>query len=152
MQGIEVNVRERVLKSKGEVFAAITDPSKMSTYFTSAASGPMRSGATVAWEFADVGAKLSVDVVDVDEGSGLIVFDWSAAGPKARVTIRVTADDATTTTVAIKEAAFAPDDEGVKQAMGQTAGWTHFLCSLKAYLHHGVSLRAGLNARITSVS
>jgi len=59
---IEVNVEDRVLKPMNEVFAAIVDPAKMSHYFITSASGPMKAGTTVEWEFADVGAKVSVDV------------------------------------------------------------------------------------------
>ena len=43
-----------------EVFAAIVDPAKMSHYFITSGSGPMKAGTTVEWKFADVGAKVSV--------------------------------------------------------------------------------------------
>jgi hypothetical protein len=43
------------------------------------------------------------------------------------------------------------DEDGVKRALGQNAGWTYTLCCLKAYLQHGVNLRQGLNKRITDV-
>ena len=32
----------------------------------------------------------------------------------------------------------------------QTAGWTYFLCCLKAYLQHGINLRLGLAERLTA--
>ncbi|MGH9722946.1 MAG: hypothetical protein ACRD8O_22270 [Bryobacteraceae bacterium] len=38
----DVNVRERILR-----------PVKMSNYFISGASGPLKAGTAVAWEFAD---------------------------------------------------------------------------------------------------
>jgi hypothetical protein len=43
------------------------------------------------------------------------------------------------------------DEDGVKRAMGQTAGWTYFLACLKAYVQHGINLRLGLNKRLTDV-
>jgi uncharacterized protein YndB with AHSA1/START domain len=70
---VEVNVRERILKPIREVFDSIVDPTKMSRYFISAASGPMTAGTRVDWEFADLGAKGSVDVVEV-ESDRKIVF------------------------------------------------------------------------------
>jgi hypothetical protein len=32
-------------------------------------------------------------------------------------------------------------DDGVARALEQTAGWTDFLCSLKAHVLHGINLR-----------
>jgi uncharacterized protein YndB with AHSA1/START domain len=144
---IEVNVRERILKPIGEVFAAIVDPAKMSRYFISGASGPMKAGTTVLWDFADVGAKgVPVEVIEV-EPNRTIVFDGGA--PKTRTTIRLAEDDPNTTVVTINEAKFPMDEEGVKRAMGQTGGWTYFLACLKAYVQHGINLRIGLNRQIS---
>ncbi len=147
---VEVNVRDRILKPVNEVFAALVDPAKMSHYFISSASGPMKAGTTVEWEFADVGAKVPVDVLEVEENCK-IAFEWAACCARSRVTIQLTADDPNTTVVTINEAKFPMDDEGVKRAMGQTAGWTYTLCCLKAYLQHGINLRLGLNKRLTDV-
>jgi uncharacterized protein YndB with AHSA1/START domain len=146
----DVNVRERILKPLNEVFDAVIDPEKMSHYFISRASGPVKAGTTVEWEFADVGAKVSVDVTEVVPNER-IVFEWAAAGASSRTTIRFTADGPGVTVVTVNEAKFALDDEGVKRAMGQTAGWTYTLCCLKAYLQFGINLRAGLNKRLTDV-
>jgi len=49
----EVNVRERILKPVNEVFDAVVDPKKMSNYFISGASGPIKVG-RVEWEFGDL--------------------------------------------------------------------------------------------------
>ena len=147
---VEVNVRERILKPVKEVFAAFIDPAKMSHYFISGGSGPMKPATTVEWEFADVGTKVSVDVIEVEENRK-IAFEWAACGARNRVTIRLSEDDPNTTVVAINEAKFPLDDDGVKRAMGQTAGWTYTLCCLKAYLQYGINLRLGLNERLTDV-
>lgn len=48
-----------------------------------------------------------------------------------------------TTVVRVKEGKFNPDEEGTKQAIGQTEGWANFLACLKAYLEYGVNLRQG---------
>jgi uncharacterized protein YndB with AHSA1/START domain len=143
-RAVEVNVQDRILKPVDEVFDAFIDPEKMSQYFISGASGPMKAGTTVEWEFADVGAKVSVDVLEIEENRR-IVF----RGAGRDVTIRLKADDPNATVVTVNEARFPMDQEGVKQAMGQTAGWTYTLCCLKAYLQYGINLRAGLNKRLT---
>jgi uncharacterized protein YndB with AHSA1/START domain len=151
LMDVEVNVRERVLKPVGEVFEAVIDPAKMSNYFISSASAPMTSGTRVQWEFADVDAKVAVDIVNV-ERDRKIVFDWNPAdGKGTRTTIRFTPDGAGATVVTINEARFPFDEEGVKRAMGQTGGWTYFLACLKAYVQHGINLRIGLNKRITDI-
>jgi uncharacterized protein YndB with AHSA1/START domain len=147
---VEVNVRERVLKPVDEVFDAFVDPRKMAHYFISGASGPMTAGTKVEWSFADVGAKVPVDVLDV-EANRRIAFEWSACGARSRVTIHFTADDASTTVVTINESKFTMEEAGVKRALGQNAGWTYTLCCLKAYLQHAINLRVGLNKRLTDV-
>jgi uncharacterized protein YndB with AHSA1/START domain len=139
---VEVNVRDRVLKPESEVFAGIVDPAKMSGYFISRATGPMKAGETIEWAFDDVGAKLSVDVIEIDANRG-IVFDWSASGVKARVTMKLEPRGNDATLVTITEAGWPMDAAGVKRALGQTAGWTDFLCCMKAYLQHGINLRLG---------
>lgn len=71
---------------------------------------------------------------------------FAASGVPARVIIGLEARDAGTTLVTINEALWPRDAEGVQRALGQTRGWTDFLCCLKAYLQFGVSLRDGRTA------
>ena len=139
---VEVNVQDRVLKPVSEVFAAIVDPAKMSGYFISGASGPMEQGSSIEWKFDDVGAKLSVDVKEIVKNRR-IVFDWTASGVKARVTVGLEQRGNNATLVTIKEAGWPMDATGVQRALEQTAGWTDFLCCLKAFLQHGINLRLG---------
>src|SRR5262249_8739250 len=118
------------------------DPAKMSGYFISRASGRMEAGTTVEWTFDDVEARLRVDVIEIDEDRR-IVFDWAASGTKARVTMQLERRVNHATLVAIHESGWPMDAAGVKRALGQTAGWTDFLCCMKAYLQHGINLRLG---------
>jgi len=143
---VEVNVQVRILKPVNEVFDAFVDPEKMSQYFISGASGPMKADTTVEWEFADVVAKVSVDVLEIEENRKIMF-----RGAGRDVAIRLKADDLNSTVVTVNEVKFPMDQEGVKQAMGQTAGWTFTLCCLKAYLQYGINLRLGLNKRLTDV-
>ncbi len=146
----DVNVRERILKPVNEVFDAVVDPEKMSNYFISGASGPIQAGTTVIWEFADVGAKVSIDVLEVEENRK-IVLESSALGPRIRTTIQFAADGPNATVVTVTESKFPLTEEGVKRALGQNAGWTYTLCGLKAYVQFGINLRTGLNKRLTEV-
>lgn len=110
---IEVNVRERVLKPARDVFTAIVDPAHMSRYFISGASGPLTAGSTVVWEFADVGAKVPVDVVEMEDDRKVVIEGGS---PRTRTTIDLSAE-ADATVVTIREREFPMDEEGVKRAM-----------------------------------
>jgi uncharacterized protein YndB with AHSA1/START domain len=145
----DVNVRERILKPVHEVFDAVVDPHKMSNYFISGASGPIKVG-RVEWEFGDVGAKVSIDVLEVEENRK-IVLESSALGPRLRTTIGFAPDGPDATVVTVTESAFPLTEEGIKLALGQNAGWTYTLCGLKAYVQLGINLRTGLNQRLTDV-
>jgi len=145
---VEARVEERVRQPVSAVFKAIVDPEEMSQYFITGASGPMKAGTRVEWEFSDVGVKVPIDVVEVVENRK-IVYEGNHTGIRSRVTIDLKAADPETTVVSIHEAGWPMDPEGVKRALGQTAGWTYFQCCLKAYLQHGINLRVGLTRRIT---
>lgn len=141
---VEVKVEERIARPVAEVFQAIVDPQKMSQYFISRGSGRMEQNAKLEWEWADVGAKLSVEVM-VLVPNEKIIFVWSASGKKTKVTLGLSAE-AEKTKITAGEAPFALTEEGVARALEQTRGWTHFCCSLKAYLEQGINLRLGKRA------
>jgi len=146
----DVKVRERILKPVSEVFNAFVDPVQMSNYFISGASGPIEPGAHVIWEFADVGAKVAIDVLEVRKDSA-IIYESSALGQLLRTTITFEGDGPDATVVTVIDSSFELNEEGVERALGQNAGWTYTLCGLKAYLQFGIHLRAGLNKRLTDV-
>ena len=138
---VDVNVQQLIARPVKDVFAAVVEPREMSQYFISRGSGPIKAGQRIEWEFADVGRSFSIDVKEADPNHR-IVFTWPASGPLTKVTMRFQAQHEETL-VAIHEESWAMDDEGVRRALGQTRGWTDFLCCLKAYLEHGINLRRG---------
>jgi uncharacterized protein YndB with AHSA1/START domain len=142
--GIDVKVQYAIARPVGDVFEAIVDPRKMSQYFITGSTGRLEGGAKLEWEWADVGAKCEVEVVTV-EPRQKIVFVWKAAALKSKVTLLLEPDGAKTKLTAI-EAPFTLSAEGAARALQQTQGWTDFCCSLKAYLEHGINLRAGKRA------
>ena len=55
----------KIARPVAEVFRAVTDPSELSSYFTTGgASAPLREGATVTWNFADFPGAFPVHVVE----------------------------------------------------------------------------------------
>ncbi len=147
-QTFDVKVRERILCPISVVFDAVVDPAKMSHYFISRASGPMETGKTITWEFDDVGAQLRINVIEV-ETDRRIVYESDALGKRIRTTFEFAADGAEATVLKITDSSFEVTASDVSLALGQNAGWTYTLCTLKAYLQFGINLRTGLNKRIT---
>jgi uncharacterized protein YndB with AHSA1/START domain len=139
---IDVKVKDKILKPIAEVFDAIVNPDKLSNYFISRASGPLKEGESVTWFFDDVGGQVSVTVKIVNKNE-LIQFDWAASGVKAQVEMALTAIDSNSTSITITEKSFPFDKAGVSKALQQTQGWTDFICSMKAFLYCGINLRNG---------
>jgi uncharacterized protein YndB with AHSA1/START domain len=139
---IDVKVKDKVLKPIGEVFDAIVNPNKLSNFFISRASGPLKKGESVTWFFDDIGGQVSVmpNIVNKNE---LITFQWSASGIKAQVEMVFKAIDSNSTSITITEKSFPFDETGVSKALQQTQGWTDFICSMKAFLYCGINLRNG---------
>ena len=94
--------------------------------------------------------RLDADGMQHEEPVNWSVDDYLSEVP-ARVTLNLEPVDPGTTLVSIREAGWPTDREGVQRALGQTAGWTYFLCCLKAYLQHGINLRLGLTKRLTEL-
>jgi uncharacterized protein YndB with AHSA1/START domain len=139
---VQVSIKDRVLRPVWEVFEAIVNADKLARFFVSSASGPMKEGSTVTWHFADVGGTISAIVMRVKQNE-LISFEWAASGVTAKVDITLEPINATTTSVKIVEDGWPLDKQGVARALGQTQGWTDFLCSMKAFLYTGIKLREG---------
>lgn len=138
---VTVKVEDRIARPAADVFEAIVDPAKMAQYFISRGSARLGPAAKVEWEWADVGAKLEVQVGQFEPNAKLS-FAWSATGIPTKVTIMLTPDGDATKLV-VTEAPFALSEERVALALRQTQGWTDFCCCLKAYLQHGINLRLG---------
>jgi uncharacterized protein YndB with AHSA1/START domain len=142
---VEVKVEYGIASSRAEVFDAVVDPARMSQYFISRGSARMTEGAHVDWEWDDVDAKLRIHVVHVVPNEK-IVFLWSATGTPTKVALALSADG-DKTKITAREAPFALTQEGVARALNQNQGWTDFCLCLKAYLQHGINLRAGKPAQ-----
>jgi len=143
---VKVNVKDRVLRPIADVFEAIINPEIISGYFISSASGRLKENETIIWSFSDVGGKMPVNVKKITDNE-LISFEWAASGETALVNIRLTAIDEQTTSIEITEDGWLMEAAGVKKALGQTQGWTDFICSMKAYLYCGINLRKGRTKR-----
>jgi len=149
--GFKFTVSGRIAKPVHEVFEAVADPRKLSGYFTTGgAQGRLQAGATVTWDFADFPGAFPVKVVKVEQDRE-IVLQWQAVADTdpagaydTTVTLRFEPlDGDTRTLVTITEAGFRQNEAGLKGSYGNCEGWTGMLCAMKAYVEHGINLRAG---------
>lgn len=147
---LSFRVAARIAKPVAEVFEAIVNPSKLSRYFTTGgAKGRLKTGATVYWEFHDFPGSFPVDVVEV-ETERRIVLRWEAdergesAPYQTTVTITFEPLENDRTLVSISEEGWRKTDSALRASYGNCGGWMEMLCSLKAYLEHGIKLREGM--------
>ncbi len=126
-----------------DVFRSIYNPDIMSCYFISRSTGSMDEGADLVWYFDDFDVSCEVKVLCCTPNER-ISFQWNAIGKKpTTVDIHIKPQSPTETKLEITESEFDYSAERVKKALGQTQGWTDFICSLRAYLYTGVNLRTG---------
>jgi len=135
-----------VSRPRHDVFEAVADPEKLSSYFTTGgASARMEQGQTVTWDFADFPGAFPVQVTKVvpDEE---IAFSWQAepgADYELQVTFRFTDVDGRRTKVEVEEAGWRSTEAAVKASYGNCMGWSQMLCALKAWVEYGIDLREG---------
>ncbi|MDO5530036.1 MAG: SRPBCC domain-containing protein [Paracoccus sp. (in: a-proteobacteria)] len=130
-------------------YDAVADPAQLAAHFTTGgASGEMAPGAKVTWEFADFPGPFEVEVLRAERPS-LIVFRWpsppGADQAATEVTFRfIPADSGARTRIEVSESGWAPSPASLRAAQGNAMGWAYMLAAMKAWLEHGIVLRAGM--------
>ncbi|RCS22140.1 ATPase [Phyllobacterium salinisoli] len=142
----EFRVSARIAKPIAEVFDAVVNPTKLSSYFTTmkGASAPLTPGATVVW-WGEV--PVEVDEVLADKR---IVLRWDASNAtdgktayKTRIEMNFEPLEDGATLVTIAETGWREDPEGQRASYRNCEGWTQMLCCMKAFVEHGINLREG---------
>ena len=158
---LKFKVAARISRPVHDVFEAVADPDKLSSYFTTGgAKGRPETGKTVTWDFHDFPGAFPVEVVEVvaDER---IVLRWDAhegeppnvkdaepmspATYKTIVTMTFTPlDSDTRTLVEIEEKGWRETEGALKASYGNCQGWSQMLAALKVWIEHGINLREGM--------
>nr|WP_040678138.1 SRPBCC domain-containing protein [Nitratireductor pacificus] len=141
----EFRVSARISKPVEMVFDAVTDPAKLSGYFTTigGASAPLTAGATVLW-WGEVPVEVD-EVIDRER----IVLRWDGSGSqgkkphKTRIQMDFRPLDDGGTLVTIMESGWQENSGHLRASYMNCEGWTQMLCCLKAFLEHGINLRQG---------
>ena len=113
-------------------------------FFIQQASGPLKEGAEVVWEFQELAKGFPVHVRKVVPNK-LVQFEWPRGAGKVmnNVEFKFQPFSKNVTTVFIAESGW-PNSEKWRQASYRNCmGWMHMACSLKAYLEYGINLRKG---------
>lgn len=132
-QTLEIKVVLQILKPVNEVFDAIIDPEKMSSYFISANSGPMEEGRLINWHFTEFETEFPIRTGKIEKDK-YISFYWEMDGIELVVEMNLTPRENNSTLVTITEKSRDNDEMGIKWLMGNTEGWANFLACLKANL------------------
>jgi uncharacterized protein YndB with AHSA1/START domain len=141
-QTLEIKAALQILKPVDEVFEAIVDPVKMSTYFISKSSGRLEEGRQVLWQFPEFKEEFPVRAGKIEKNK-YISFYWTLDGIELLVEITLMPTETNATIVTVTEKKRNNDDAGIKWLKGNTEGWANFLACLKAYLEYGINLRKG---------
>ena len=143
--GLKFEIHGKIARPVAAVFNAVADPKELSSYFTTGgASGPLREGATVTWDFADFPGAFPVKVTKLVPNER-IEIEWAAGegGYDTHVVMTFEAVDANTTLVKISESGWRDSARSQEDSYRNCFGWSQMLCCLKVWVEHGINLRQG---------
>lgn len=120
-----------------KIFDAFVEPKLLTEFWLSRASGPLRVGQAVEWEFMVPGAKDNATATDLIPGK-LIAWKWS----DGMVRIELEPFDKGTAVTLINDGFPGDASKQLEAALNGTEGFSIVLCDLKTLLETGKS--AGL--------
>jgi uncharacterized protein YndB with AHSA1/START domain len=139
MSGKEDALRARVTMfiqaSPDRVYSAFVEPEQLTKFWLSKASGPLRLGNTVHWNFLVEGTEIDATATTMDPARKL-VWDWSDG---SRVSIDFEEVDGGTAVTLVNDNFPQLGDERVAAALNATEGFAIVLADLKTYLESGTS-------------
>ena len=129
-----------VRRPVAEVYAAFVDPTITAHFWFTHATGPLRTGERVRWDWQMYGVSTNVVVKALDDNRRILI-EWN--GPEAPTSVEWTfeAQGTVLTLVRIRNWGFGgTPDEAVAAALDSTGGFSFVLAGLKAWLERGVEL------------
>ena len=141
METIAVNVELSIEQPVHAVFEAVLNPVP---FFVSKTSGPMKEGAEVTWQFAELPKGFPIQVRKV-VANKLIQFEWPRGEGQETNAVEFTFQpfSPSVTTVFISESGWPDNAKWRAVSYRNCQGWMHMACSLKGYLEYGINLRKG---------
>jgi uncharacterized protein YndB with AHSA1/START domain len=117
-----------------DVYTAFVEPAILSRFWLSAASGPLRIGEQVHWEFMVDGAETNVKAVTMDPGKRL-AWEWDGSA----VSIEFEPLDGGTAVILVNDSFLATGREAIDAVIDATEGFSFVLADLKTLLETGIS-------------
>ncbi|SHJ80378.1 Uncharacterized conserved protein YndB, AHSA1/START domain [Arenibacter nanhaiticus] len=136
---LESKAAIQIQKAVEEVFEGIVNPDKMTKYFISESSGRLQTGKDVIWKFPEFDEKFPITEIKI-ENNREISFVWD---PETVVKITLEKLSDNSTLVKVNENGKEFNEDNLKWALENSAGWANFLACMKAYLEYGIQLRKG---------
>ena len=140
IQAPEAKAQMLVRRPVAEVYAAFVDPTITTHFWFTRASGPLRVGARVRWDWQMYGVSTNVEVKALDVNRRILI-EWN--GPESPTSVEWTFETLGTalTLVRVRNWGFVgTPDEAVAAALDATGGFSFVLAGLKAWLERGVAL------------
>jgi uncharacterized protein YndB with AHSA1/START domain len=136
---LEPKTAIQIQKPINEVFEGIVNPDHMTKYFISESSGRLETGKEVIWKFPEFPDRFPIKNIRV-KTNRTISFVWD---PETIVTINLEELPDNSTLVKVQESGKELNEDNLKWALENAAGWANFLACMKAYLEYGIQLRKG---------
>ncbi|MYW65230.1 ATPase [Streptomyces sp. SID8379] len=143
-------VEDRIDRPVKDVFEAIVTVEGLSGFFVERTSAPMVPGTTVTWSFPHVDVEFDVEMGEIEPDR---LVSWSWPGGQVTIELAPAGTSGGATALTITEQPMDDGIEGAARAAGQTQGWTYFVCTLRAYLLHGIrhfGLSDGIRATLAA--
>lgn len=118
------------------IFEAFVDKDEIGGFWFSSSSESWSEGKEITLIYVEYNAEVTINIKELVPNQ-YITFTW---GDKT-VTITFTEQDGATL-VTTTENGF--DSDELEVMLGQKEGWVYMLSCLKAYIEHGVKIRAAL--------
>ena len=142
MSEVVAKAQTTILAETSDAFDAIVQADKVTTFFPDRASGDLRIGSSIMWQFDHAGAKVDLRVLELERPTR-IVFEWNAAQAGFKRVEFGLSQSRGATRIEVVEKGYSLSADDVAKAIQQTNGWAEFLAFLKARLQFDIELRAG---------
>lgn len=132
---VRARVTMLIQAPSNDVYAAFVEPVHLTQFWLSKASGPLRIGETVHWNFMVEGAEIDTTATKMETGKKLS-WDWSDG---STVLIELEALDGGTAVTLINDHFPHHGAERIDAALNATEGFAIVLADLKTLLESGSS-------------
>lgn len=141
-------VQTRIQRPVAVVFGAIVNEETICRYFADRTSGPLLEGQRIVWTWNHCGdcpvlvkRIIENELVHLELDSG----EWrkTVGSPyKVDVFLELEPLEDGSTMLSISERGWSTDESGLKASHENCSGWTHAAMCLKAFVEHGIDMRA----------